>query len=198
MNTNNQMEELLGAWTNLQRQFWDNCLQSKTSKAKSEWESACKQPLELTQEALTDMIQTQAKFTHDAMRYANPELSESDIIDRYFDSVQEMVNTGFKSQEELLESWFSIAKEFEQQTSFSPMMQWNPMQQMNPMLDWNNAMKNVFQAWENAAEKTLNAQSEFVSHLTPVETTKPTSTRKPSTRSKKTVNADVSKHQTAA
>ena len=198
MNTNKQMEELVGAWTNLQHQFWDNCLQSKTGDAKSEWESACKRPLEITQEVLTDMLQTQAKFTHDVMRYANPELSESDIIDRYFESMQEMIDTGVKSEEELLESWFTIVKEFEQQTSFSPMMQLNPMQQMNPMLNWNKTMNNLLQAWENAAEKTLDAQSEFVSHLTPVETTKPTATKKPGARTKKSATADVSKHQTAA
>ncbi len=196
MTSNKQMEELVGAWTNLQRQFWDSCIQSKSSHSKSEWENTCKRPLEITQQVLADMIQTQAKFTHDAMRYGNPEFAESEIIDRYFDSIQEMVDTGFKSQEELLDSWFSIFKEFEKQAN--PMMQWMPMQQINPVSDWNKAMNNVFKAWENAAEKTLDAQNEFVSHLAPVETPKSTGSRKSGTRTKKSTAADEPKHQSAA
>ncbi len=199
MNTNTQLEGLIGSWTNLQRQFWDNCLQNKPNRtATSELESACEKPLEITQEVLTSMLQAQAKFTHDLMRNANPEISESGIIDQYFDAMQEMLDAGVKSQKDLLENWFSTAEEFEQQTSFTPMMQWNPMQQMNPMSNWNSAMNNVFQAWGNAAEKTLEAQNEFVSHLTPVETPKPTTTRKSGARTKKSATGETLRHQPVA
>ena len=202
MKKNTQLEEMVGAWTDLQHQFWDNCLQSKSSHKKSEWESACKRPLEITQEVMTEMLHTQAKFTHDAMRYASPELSESDIIDQYFESAQEMLDAGIKSEQDLLENWFSIVKEFEQQaTPMMPMMQWNPMQQMNPMVEWSNAMNNVFHAWENAAEKTLDAQNDFVSHLGPlgsVEKTVPPAAKKPRAQTKKPSAGNVTKHQAAA
>ena len=198
MKTSTQLEELVGAWTNLQHEFWDNCLQSKSSSKNSEWESTCKRPLEITQEVMTDMLQTQAKFAHDAVRYASPELSESEIIDQYFESAQEMLDAGIKSEEELLENWFSIVKDFEQQASLSTMMQWNPMQQMNPMANWSNAMNNVFHAWESAAEKTLDAQNEFVSHLAPVEKTEAPKTGKTRSQTKKSVATNVTKHRAAA
>jgi len=198
MNTSTQLEELVGAWTNLQHEFWDNCLQSKSSSNKSEWESACKRPLEITQGMVSGILQTQAKFFHDAMRYASPEFSESEIIDQYFESVQEMFDSGIESEGELLENWFSILKEFEKQASFAPIMQWYPMPKNNPVADWNKAMNNVFQVWENAAEKTLDAQNKFVSHLTPVEKIGTAKSEKSRSEARKSTATNATKHQTAA
>ncbi len=79
------------------------------------------------------------------------------------------------------------------------MMQWHPMmQQMNPMADFSNTMNKVFHAWENAAEKTLDVQNDFVSHLVPVEKTEASKIRKPRSKAKKTTATNVTKHKAAA
>ncbi len=192
MTTKTELEEMIGAWTNLQRQFWDNFMQGKKTSARSEWEEACRRPLEITQQVMTEMLQTQEKFTHNMLKTANPELEESEIIDQYFGSIKEMLDAGIKSQEELLETWFSLAREFERQAPSQNMMQWNPLAQsmMNPVAEWSKAVNNVFKAWENAAEKTLDAQNEFVSHLVPVEKPEAT-TKKAAPRSRKTASAEA-------
>ncbi len=186
MTTKIQLEDLVTSWTDLQRQFWDSFMLGKNTNAQSEWEDTCKRPLEITHEILTSMLQTQTKFTHNILRDTNPELAESEIIDQYFDVVNEFLDAGIRSQNKLLENWFSLIREFEKQADTSTMMQWNPLtQKMNLIAEWNKIIKNVFETWENAAEKTLTMQNEFVSQMVPIENNSSSTSKKPSSRRRK-------------
>lgn len=192
MTTKTEIEDIVSSWTNLQQQFWDSFILGKRDNTHTGWEDVCKRPLEISQDALTNMLQSQAKFTHNILRYANPDLAESEVIDQYFDSVKEMLDAGVKTQEGILENWFSMTREFEKQTSTSAMMPWYPLaQQMNPIADWSTAYSNVFRTWKDTAEKALNAQNEFVSHLVPIEKAGTSSTKKHSTRTRKSTSEEA-------
>lgn len=167
MKTNTQVEEMVGAWTNLQRQFWDNCLQTNSKSKKSEWESACKRPLELTRDMLSETVKTQSMLTRDTLRLTDPSFLDSGMFDQFFDTLQGMVDSSIDSEEEILENWFNFAKEFEQQLPATSMYQWGSMPLMDPTRSWNRAMNNMMKAWEGATEKTLEVQNEFVSQIMP-------------------------------
>jgi hypothetical protein len=166
MKKDTQVEEMVSAWTNLQRQFWDNCLQTNSKSKKTQLESACKRPLELTRDMLSESVKTQAMLTRDALRLTDSSLLDSGMLDQYFDTVQRMIDSSIDSQEEMLESWFNCAKEIEQQLPEKSMSQWSSLLFQIPTKDGKRAANNMMESWQDATEKTLEVQKEFVSKAT--------------------------------
>lgn len=197
MNTSQQIEDLMGAWTNLQRQFWEGCLPTNATSSKSDLKSACKKPLEVTREAMSEMLQTQAKLTRSAMKYADPQFTESGMVDQYFESVQEMIDTGINAEKDMVDSWFDLAKQCEHLAG-NPMTQWGniPQLNMNPMATWNQGFNSLLNAWQDIAEKTLDAQEQLFSGV--MQEKKASEASKSRTQRKIPITAAESKHKEAA
>lgn len=151
MNWNRQMEEMIGTWTSMQRQLWENWLQTVQDFGKdsngeaSHWPQGYQNNLEAWQRSVREALDAQMQWSRTwADRVDDDEAPEA--VSRWALQVQEMMKGWTEAQHRLWNAWFESVKDLD------------PAEVAER---WDSEGKQVLQAWQEAAERAQDAIADW-------------------------------------
>ena len=156
MSERSQIEDMVVAWTRLQRELWDCWAKAiGTNNPELPWEEAVKRPLQVSQEVMKSFLQIQGHCARVAMQSFNPGDNAPKFVGQYIDQLQEMVVSWLDVQQQGFDNWFKAVNELE------------PLR--SPATRFADAANSLFDAWQEATERTLETQARFMSLVMPMD-----------------------------
>lgn len=163
MNTTQHFDEMIGAWTNLQKQFWANPLldmwlpsHAKPQNRLDDLQHQCQLPFEISRNACQELLLAQQKLLNNTLKIGETDLVDGEILNAYFDAMQEMLSIGFEAEKALMEHGFNSLEGLDFTASFRPNLP--GMTNLDPVNVWNQNLQSMMQAWQDVAQKAMDAQ----------------------------------------
>lgn len=148
MSSNSQIEDMVGTWSDLQQQLWRGWLGALQLTPSGWWQQNYRAPLEICEQMVNLGLQAQSQYTRSCMKGLQPNKSVPEFVNQVGERMQAMTENWTEAQRQAWETWFKAAK------------QWDPT---HPSMDWDVPTQNLFQSWQDAAEKTLEMQTSLFS-----------------------------------
>ena len=150
MSSNSQIENMVGTWSDLQQQLWRGWLDTLQLTPSGWWKQNYRMPLGIFEEMVNLGLRAQSQYTRICMKGLQPNEAIPEFVNQVGERMQKTAEDWTEAQRQAWETWFKVAK------------QWDPT---HPSIDWEVPVQNLFQSWQNAAEKTLEMQANLVSPM---------------------------------
>ncbi len=155
---NDRIEDVVGAWTRFQAQWWDSLFGIGKHSAGQPWEQFFTRPLEVSEDAVNYILQQQSGCIRIMMKTARPGNGAPRVAVEWADQFEKAAQHWVDAQRQAWTTWFAAVK------------------QLNPYRLQESAPKgskaaaeshanNVFEAWQQATQATLQAQSDWMAEL---------------------------------
>ncbi len=153
MNWNKQMEEMVGAWTEMQKAMWDGWLQAvkgfggEAIKEDVGWQREYRKNLELWEQSVHQALEAQQHWARSwAEQLGGGNGAESEAALSWLQQVQEMMKGWTDAQAQLWNAWFDSIKQLD-------------AKEMAAL--WEREGQQVLQAWQEAAQRARDTLSEW-------------------------------------
>ena len=152
MNPNTQIENMVGTWTHLQQQWWNNWLSSLPANPVSWWTQMYRTPLEISEEIVKLGLQTQAGYTRVCMKGLRLSKGTPKSLVQWLEQLEAVSENSTDAQREAWNAWFRAAED------------WDPTR---PSIVQSDSVENLSQVWQDATRKTLEMQAGWFSSMVP-------------------------------
>ena len=149
---NKQMEEMVRNWTDMQRQMWDQWLQSVKStgfpgaSGAEEWQKEYQRQLEAWEKAVRDALEAQLTWTREFTNKAGSSEHAPEAMNEMLRQSQEMMKSWTEAQAKLWDAWFDSVKNMD------------PSQMAG---QWETDGQQVLKAWQEATQRAQDALREL-------------------------------------
>lgn len=151
---NTQVEELVGAWTRFQGQFWDNLFGIGKGNLAQPWEQLYERPLDVTEDMVNCILQQQSDCIRITMKNARPGNGAPKVASEWSDQFEKAAQHWVDAQRQAWKTWFSAVKQLD------------PYRVQGAAKDTvESHSDNVFEAWQQATQRTLQAQADWMTSL---------------------------------
>jgi hypothetical protein len=148
MSSNSQIENMVGTWSDLQQQLWRGWLGTLQLTPSGWWKQNYRIPLEICEEMVKLGLQAQSQYAQICMKGLQPNKAMPEFVNQVGERMQMMTENWTEAQRQAWETWFKAAKQLDP---------------THPSMEWEVPAQNLFQSWQEAAEKTLEMQANLVS-----------------------------------
>lgn len=152
MNWNKRMEEMVGTWTDMQKQLWNNWLQTVNSfggKGADEdagWQQGYQKNLDAWERSVRQALDAQSQWAHNWADKISQEENTPEVVVRWVAQLQEMMKGWTEAQGQLWNAWFDSVKHLD------------PAQAAGR---WETEGQQVLQAWKEATQRAQEALTEW-------------------------------------
>ncbi len=151
---NIQVEEIVSAWTRFQGQLWDSLFGIGRGNAVQPWEQFYARPLDVGEDIINCMLRQQSDCIRIIMKNLRPGNGAPRVASEWADQFEKAAQHWVDAQRQAWKTWFSAVK------------QMDPYRvQGTPTGKGENHADNVFEAWQQATQKTLQAQADWMTSL---------------------------------
>ena len=155
MNWQQQFEEMMAGWTDTQRRMWDNWVEAirgleGAGQENEAWRREYERNLEVWEQSVREALNAQANWVQkwgDSL-LENQQAPEPMI--QWVNQAQEMMGRWTEAQSQLWNAWFESVRQMEPGQGGSP---------------WAQDGEQVLKAWQEAAQRSQEALSEWSRHL---------------------------------
>jgi hypothetical protein len=156
MNTrvNTQVEDIIGAWTRFQGQWWDGLFGIGKGNVGQPWEQFFSRPLDVSEDVVNCMLQQQSDCIRIAMKNVRPGSGAPRVASEWADQVEKAAQHWVDAQRQAWKTWFAAVRQMDP----------NHVQGGSKNKSESHA-DNVFNAWQQATQETLQAQVDSMSRL---------------------------------
>jgi hypothetical protein len=146
------MEEMVGAWANMQHSMWDSWLQSvnsfggQTNQDTEAWKDEYHKNLEVWEKSVHQALDAQAAWVRNWADNIAEEEDTPQVVLQWMERVQEMMQGWTEAQSQLWNAWFDSAKYLD------------PSQVAGR---WDSEGQQVLQAWREATERAQETLAEW-------------------------------------
>jgi len=154
---NTQVEDMVSAWTRFQAQLWDSLFGIGKGNVAQPWEQFYSRPLEVGEDIVNSMLQQQSDCIRITMKNVRPGNGAPRVASEWADQFEKAAQHWVDAQRQAWKTWFAAVK------------------QMDPYLVQGGSgssrgkaeshADNIFEAWQQATQKTLQAQADWMSSL---------------------------------
>jgi hypothetical protein len=146
----NQVEDMVGAWTRFQGQLWDSMF--GIGRPGPPWDQIYSRPLEIGEDLVNCWLQQQSDCIRITMKNMRPGNGAPRIASDWVDQVENSAQHWVDAQRQAWKTWFAAIR------------QMDPARlQGKPKGKAESQAANVFEAWNQVTQKTLQAQADWVS-----------------------------------
>jgi hypothetical protein len=147
-----QTEAMFKAWTDAQRKIWEKWPLGMQGAAKSPSDQVWEKSMQAWEESVKKTLEAQAELTQ-LWAGGSPNMSGlPKEVAEWAHEGQEMLKRWTETQTMLWEHWFHLAKQFN-----------HPSNKLGG--NWEQEGQKLLHAWQEAAKKTVDAQSEWLRDL---------------------------------
>lgn len=151
---NTQVEDLVSAWTRFQGQLWDSMFGIGKGSAGQPWEQLFSRPLDLGEDIVNCMLQQQSDCIRIIMKNAKPGNGAPRIATEWAEQFEKAAQHWVDAQRQAWKTWFAAVKQLD------------PYRMQGGLKGKGEShADNVFEAWQQATQKTLQTQAEWISSL---------------------------------
>lgn len=150
---NNQVEDMASAWTRFQGQLWDSMF--GIGRSGQPWQQLYGRPLEVGEDIVNCWLQQQSDCIRIAMKNVRPGNGAPRIAADWADQVENAAQHWVDAQRQAWTTWFATIRQMDPSRL-----------QGKSKGKTDSQAANIFDAWHQATQKTLQAQAEWVSNLT--------------------------------
>ncbi|MGH7771562.1 MAG: hypothetical protein ACREQA_04940 [Candidatus Binatia bacterium] len=143
-----QTEEMVKSWTEAQTKMWNDWLKGMQGFARSQPSQVWGKTVEAWDESVRKALDTQVEWTQRwAENFTTGKGAPKEMVD-WAKQGQEMIRRWADTQKQLWASWFEIVKKLEPSSA--------------PGVDWSREGQKLVQGWQEAIQKALDTQAEYV------------------------------------
>lgn len=151
---NAQIEEMVNAWTRFQGQWWDGLFGIGNGQVGLPWENLFSRPLGMSEDMVNCMLQQQSDCLRMVMKNSRLGNGAPKVASEWSEQFENAAQHWIDAQGQAWSTWFAAVK------------------QLDPYRAHGNAKRkaasdadNVFEAWQQATQTTLQAQADWMSSL---------------------------------
>ena len=152
MNWNKQMEEMVGTWTDMQRQMWDKWAQSVKGfggpgeQGTQLWQQGYKKNLDAWEQSVHEALNAQAQWTQSWSEQLSADEAGSEATAQWIEQVQEMMKGWTAAQTQLWNAWFESVKHLDASQAAGR---------------WESEGQQVLAAWQEASQRAQDTLAEW-------------------------------------
>jgi hypothetical protein len=150
---NTQVEDMVSAWSRFQGQLWDSLFGISKGNVAQPWEQLYSRPLEVSEDVVNSLLQQQSDYIRIAMKNARPGNGAPKVLSEWADQFENAAQHWVDAQRQAWKTWFAAVK------------QMDPYRTQGSAKGRESHADNVFEAWQQATQKTLQAQADWMSSL---------------------------------
>jgi len=150
---NAQIEDMVNAWTRFQGQCWDSLFGIGNGRVVP-WENLFSRPLAMSEDMVNYLLQQQSDCLRMVMKNSRPGDGAPKVASEWSEQLESAAQHWIDAQRQAWHTWFAAVR------------------QMDPYRAHGNAKRkaadhadNVFDAWQQATQTTLQAQADWMSSL---------------------------------
>ena len=175
MSTSSNFQEFVGTCSDFQRQLWNSWMGTVGGNPEPSWEQPYKRSLEISQEMVNCALKAQSDMTWICLQSLNSGVGTPKVVGQPAEQMEAMTERWFDAQRQASETWFKAVKDLV------------PLRGAGELTD---SAQNIFQAWQDTAQKTLEIPAVWMSSLVPgPEVAKPERKAPPRKRTKSAESA---------
>jgi hypothetical protein len=150
---NTQVEDMVSAWSRFQGQLWDSLFGIGKGNVAQPWEQLYSRPLEVGEDIVNSLLQQQSDCIRITMKNARPGNGAPKVLGEWADQFENAAQHWVDAQRQAWKTWFAAVK------------QMDPYRAQGSSKGRESHADNVFEAWQQATQKTLQAQADWMSSL---------------------------------
>lgn len=150
---NNQVEEMVNAWTRFQGQWWDTLFGIGNGNRQT-WDQLYARPLQASEDMVSWMLRQQSEWIRICMKNLQPGNGAPRIASEWGDQMESAAQHCIDAQRQAWTTWFAAIRQMDPSRL-----------QGQSRKDATGQVNSVFDAWNQATHKTLQAQADLVSSL---------------------------------
>lgn len=156
MNWNQQMEEMMRSWTDMQRRMWDNWLNSvkqfsgQLPEGAGDLQSEYRKHLEAWEASVDQALEAQNDWALKWSEQMSTDQQAPDAVAQWNGQLQEMMKGWTDSQQQLWTAWFESMRTMA------------PGQEVG---QWGQESRQVMEAWQQAAERAQETLANWTGQM---------------------------------
>lgn len=155
MNWQQQFEEMMAGWTDTQRRMWDNWVEAigsfeGTGQENEAWRREYERNLEVWEQSVREALNAQANWVQNWGDSLLENQQAPEPMIQWVNQAQEMMGRWTEAQSQLWNAWFESVRQMEPGQGGSP---------------WAHDGDQVLKAWQEAAQRSQEALSDWSRHL---------------------------------
>lgn len=151
---NTQVEEMVSAWARFQGCLWDSLFGIGNGNVAQPWEQFYRRPLDIGEDIVNCMLQQQSDCIRIAMKSLRPGTGAPKVASEWIDQFEKATQHWIHAQRQAWKTWFSAVKQLDPYR-----VQGASTGKVESHAD------NVFEAWQQATQKTLQVQADWMTSL---------------------------------
>lgn len=151
-----QVEDVVGAWTRVQGQWWDSLFGVGRDNLGQPWDQFFSRPLDVGEDVANCILQQQSDCIRIVMKNVRPGGGAPRVASEWADQFEKAALHWVDAQRQAWKTWFAAVKQMD-----PTYVQGGSSSKSKG----ENHADNIFEVWQQATQKTLQAQADWMSNI---------------------------------